>query len=336
MTVEEIIPPEIWEKLEHTYFLGFDAEAFMEPLSERLKGVRNPLISPGRAFQSNLEALIAVVSMPILLASGTATEMRLQQLLMAERIRRIPNPLTDSAKRGDLPVEAEREAHTVAHGKLNQELATTIGIVQMGVQAWRFLHAGLRSHDVDAAAHELLRQSTVLCWGALEVLARDVFVALINENPNAAIQLLEHPSTRGRFNLKAISVEVLAIHGFDVSTRMGDVLVQQQDLAELAVIKDVYQALFPDARALHSTLGAKDLWLLNQRRHLIVHKRGIVDARYLERTGDKTERGSTLNVLPSDLKGYLTLVRDAGIEILGVVNPDNRPSMPSPGDAGQV
>jgi hypothetical protein len=325
MNSKEHVPPEVLKILGETYFLGFDKTEYLGPLTRKLKDVRNLFIPPGNAFRNNLDALIAVVSMPILLASGTATEMRFQQLLMAERIRRLP--IESDAEHPDgenLSPKDEEDAHRIAHETLNKVLATKDGIKDMGRQAWRFLHAGLQSNEeVASAAHELLRQSAVLCWGALEVLAREVFVVYINANPTTARKVLDHPSTRGRFDLKAISIEVLEVHGFNVSTRMGDVLLQHQDLTELGAIKDVYQVLFPNARSLHAVLGERALWILNQRRHLIVHKRGIVDARYLERTGEKAEPGSVLNILPSELKEYLRLVRDAGIEILSATNPEN-------------
>jgi len=312
------IPPEVWTKLSETYFLGFDTHSYLEPLARKTKDLRPPFFSSANAFKSNMEALIEVVSMPISLASGTASEMRLQQLEIGERIRRLK---IDTGS--NLSIEDEQEAHRIAHEKLNSELSSDYGISQMGIQAWRFLHAAIQTQKVALAAHELIRQSAVLCWGALEVLARDVFATYMNTNPVAAIKVTDHPSTRGRFDLKAISIEVLAIHQFDVSNRMGDILLQHQDLTELTAIRDVYQVLFPDAQALRSALCEKNLWLLNQRRHLIVHKRGIVDQRYLDRTGDNAELGSVLKILPGELKDYLKLVRDAGLQILEVVSVEN-------------
>jgi hypothetical protein len=320
--------PEVFKTLDDTYFLEFNKDEYLEPLTQQLKNAEELFIPPGNAFKNNLEAVIAVASMPILLASGTATEMRLQQLSMAERIRRLPiRPDAEHPDGKKLSPKDEEEAHRVAHEKLCEELATKSGLLQMGLEAWRFLLAGLQTHEVDSAAHELLRQSAVLCWGALEVMARDTFVVYINANPSAARMVLDHPSTRGRFDLKALSMDLLAIHGFNVSTCMGDVLLQHQDLSELSAIKDVYGVLFPDAQVLHSTLSKRDLWLLNQRRHLIVHKRGVIDGRYCERTGEKAEPGSVLNILPLELKEYLRLVRDVGIEILGAISREIKSSM---------
>ncbi len=42
---------------------------------------------------------------------------------------------------------------------------------------------------------------------------------------------------------------------------------------------------------LQKSLSHKDLLrILNRRRHLIVHRRGIIDGQYLDRTGDTAKR----------------------------------------------
>src|SRR5271166_161643 len=128
MDSQELIPTGWLKALEDAYFLGFDADQYFEPLEQRLKDVRGPFISPGNAFWNNLEALIAVASIPILLASGTATQMRFQQMSMAERIRRIPVSSGPGHAPSDLTAKDEEEAHRVAHERLMEELSTKEGI----------------------------------------------------------------------------------------------------------------------------------------------------------------------------------------------------------------
>ena len=82
-----------------------------------------------------------------------------------------------------------------------------------------------------------------------------MFVAHLNKHAQSVKLLFDSPGTRGKFELKSLSLDVLSEYGFDVSTRMGDVLIQHQDLSDLGTIKDVYRALFPNARDLHSTLA---------------------------------------------------------------------------------
>ena len=65
------------------------------------------------------------------------------------------------------------------------------------------------------------------------------------------------------------------------------VIVMPISALTLSDIKDVFRTLFPTHTDLHATMKKDGLWLLWQRRHLLVHKRGLVDAAYLKQTGDK-------------------------------------------------
>jgi len=56
--------------------------------------------------------------------------------------------------------------------------------------------------------------------------------------------------------------------------------------------------------------------MLSQRRHLIVHQRGIVDRRYLENTNDTQQIGERLLVSPDELLGYIVLVQNSGASLL--------------------
>lgn len=60
------------------------------------------------------------------------------------------------------------------------------------------------------------------------------------------------------------------------------------------------------------------MWLLSQRRHLIVHRRGIVDAQYLAKTGDSFRRAL------SDTSGghptILVEIRDIGLLIANLAS----------------
>ena len=169
---------------------------------------------------------------------------------------------------------------------------------------------------VAAAAEELLRQGVVLVWSAFEVLAQDVFEAVVNARPDLGKSLLDSPEGRRLFQVKAIDLDTLAKFSFDLSGRMGSVLSEFRDMSDLAAIKSVVNGLFPGRPSLSQILGSKQLWYLSQQRHLIVHNRGVVDRRYVERTGTTLGEGTQLRVQPSDLEEYVGVVRDAAAEVL--------------------
>ena len=116
--------------------------------------------------------------------------------------------------------------------------------------------------------------------------------------------------------MKGFSVDLLAAHGFDLSERMGTILSTSQDMSDIGTVRDVFNELFPDASDLQRTLAIDDLYLLNKRRSLLVHRRGIIDQTYLDETSDKALIGTELRITPDYLAHCLILVRDSGNKLL--------------------
>ena len=94
------------------------------------------------------------------------------------------------------------------------------------------------------------------------------------------------------------------------------VLVAQQDFSDLRTIRSVYSVLFPDASTLNEALGHRDLWTFYQLRHLLIHRRGVIDQVYLDNTGATDAIGTRLVVTPKDFEGALTVVVSAGTSLL--------------------
>ncbi len=138
---------------------------------------------------------------------------------------------------------------------------------------------------------------------------------LINAKPTLAAGLLSNESTKKHFPGKIFSIEALAVREFNVAASMGDLLLEHRHLDSLGVLKDVFNVIFPDHSALRSALANPELWMLWKRRHLIVHKRGIVDASYLATTSDTTELGARLKITGEYIEDCLVLVRDAAAEV---------------------
>jgi hypothetical protein len=164
----------------------------------------------------------------------------------------------------------------------------------------------LSGEGLGAASEELLRQCTVLCWGALEVLSTDLFVCMLNECPSKTSELLNHSSTKKYFDPKAFGA-VLVERQYDLSHCMGEVLLQQRRLDSVDAIRNVFEALFPDETRLRTQLQDDVLWR---------HRRAIVDEQYRANTGYKQALGSRLRISPDHFEVYLTFVRDAGVELL--------------------
>ena len=67
------------------------------------------------------------------------------------------------------------------------------------------------------------------------------------------------------------------------------------------------------------SMAAQSLWLLWQRRHLIVHRRGIVDAQFISNTGATSAQGTRLVVESGDIDEALMTVKDVAVALLAAI-----------------
>jgi hypothetical protein len=266
------------------------------------------------AFRHSLSATISTVTMPFAMAYASTEQWHFKRLHIAERIR--AQMITeDGVPDGEtLETYREREAHLKAQSSMQDFSKSEDGLNVLIGDTCSFLMNGLH-HGLEAAAKELLQQGLVLLWSAFEVLYRDAFETLLNEVPGNIQTLISHPKTRKRFEAERLPLDTLVQHGFDLSSRLGSVLIAQQDFSDLRTTKAVYSVLFPDNAVLNEALDHRDLWMLFQRRHLIVHRRGVIDQAYLQGTGETGGIGTQLIVTPKDFEKALDVVIATGIAL---------------------
>lgn len=284
-------------------FLVEGAEDFkFIKIKEILTSVPADLKPAGLAFVSNLSGMVSTICMPVTIALASAQQWRYKQILIAERIR--------GADR------AEAKTRAIAEKRFKDEMDSKKGIDIISDTACDFLLHLHHNSAVKEAASELLLQGIVLAWGAVEILARDVFEATVNARPLLGKQLLDSPDGRKLYQIKAIDLETLAKHDFNISGKMGSILVQFQDLSKLSVMRTTFESLYPSNTKLRNILRSKHLWILNQRRHLIVHNRSVADQRYIDNTGDIISVSQKLRITPKYIEECISLVQSVGVDII--------------------
>ncbi len=308
------------EKMRTYFFVPPDVGSFMAEVNQLASGAELPMAEIARAFAHNVSAVISTVSIPFTLASTSVHRQHYWRFGTAERIR--ARMIEQEENETEEALERRRDAHAGkrADERMQEFLATSDGTNTVTEDICHFLLSGFKEQGGADAASELLHQGVVLLWGAFEVLARDIFQQYVNVNPKALQRLLSDASTRKRFEQQKFSVEFLAEHGFDVSAKMGTILANQQDLSDLLTIKAVYLALFPNNEAIRQSLNERGLWMLSQQRHLIVHRRAVVDQRYVEATNTTCLVGTRLMITPRDLVDYLKLVCQAGTTLISATS----------------
>jgi hypothetical protein len=76
---------------------------------------------------------------------------------------------------------------------------------------------------------------------------------------------------------------------------MGDLLIKQRDASDLLTLKAAIGAIW-GKNELYKRLDSAEIRLLNLQRHLIVHRRGIVDKKYLYQSGDSLSEGNGVRI----------------------------------------
>lgn len=303
--------PNIANVVRTVFLVPPDFSESAKPLTDLAPSLPDGLRQIALAFFDSLHGVIRTLSIPFHYTSSHVHSLHWQRFLMAERIR----------ARG---IENEKEREPAALKIAKERFAEYLQGEGREVIVDDVLARLKELQDEPeslAAARELTRQGVVLVWSAVEVLARDSFVFLLNRRPILAEQLLaeKEKANRKRFSVDRIDWKTLEEYGYDLSENLGTFLISKADLTSVPAIRDAYGALFPAATELGRKLKDRRLWDLCQKRNLLVHRRGIVDQKYLANTGDTLPLGADLWIHPSEVEDLLEAGLQIGTEIISSV-----------------
>lgn len=301
------------------FLVARDSVDLLASVSALKAGLAPTLAALAAAFEQNISAVSSTVGIPVTLASGASEGSHWQRIQSAERIRALKLEAELGEDKAALDARRESHARAAASRRMHEFASSPDGRDTMAADACRFLLEALRSSNLGDAADELLRQGIVLTWSALEILCRDLFEVILNANPKRALAVIQEPAAKQRLQSK-FTLEELATAGFDLSSSLGSLLTSQQDFSDIRTIKAVMLPALNAEPDVEAALANKVLWVLCQQRHLIVHRRGVVDARYLDVTGEKRKIGERLVIKPDDLEVQLKKVVNAGHVLLAAAD----------------
>jgi len=294
------------------YYIDKGEATPLKPVRDMLGSLQSLVREIGEAFEHNVSAVELTMGIPATLA-GAAARMKIWiGVLGAERIRALLDEDKGSPESEARIFERARE-HMARH-------VAEIGSGIFADDTVEFLLEIYEEKDIPRALSELHAQGIVLLWSAVEVLARDLFVLCLNTRADLTNRLLEDESAKRLFHLKGLDFEVLQRHGFNVSGAMGDILAQTHDLSNLVTVKTCFFALFPSDVKLRQRMSEQDLWTLFQRRNLIVHRRGVVDQKYLDATGESLPLKTQIAIRSSDLERAFEIVCSVGESLIFAAN----------------
>jgi hypothetical protein len=254
------------------------------PFDEAAENLVHPFSLAAIVFRTNLDSAMRAVSIPFRMASATAGQRRFDAFLTAERIRGLKKVSQGEPLTNDI----EQEALEIAKAAMDKFQQTEEATIWFRNTIIRDLAQYARDPEFISAADELLLLTLVNIWGTLEAFISESLRLLLNVEPAMASKLLSNDLTKKHFPVRAVSVDALANYNFNVAGSMGDLLLEDHHLDSLPMLKNIFNVFFPSNTQLRTSLAAPEVWTLWQRRHLIVHKRGTVDAAYLSNTNPRS------------------------------------------------
>ncbi len=265
-------------------------DLIFQPLAV-LQQKETALRAPLDAFRQNLTSALMVGSIPFQLAHSSVLNLRFSQIHGAERIRTL---IKDEV--GNQMNEASREttALEIARKRMAEETSDKIIIENLARRTLQMLHSHIMVDEFSTSCDELLRQVLVMSWGAFETFVNDLVRLILNLRPNLIKDLSSVRPFKDFLTGKTL-IEGLESAQFDLSKGMGDFISDLITLDSVEKIQAVTAVLFQSS-VLDIALKNAQLWQIAQQRHLIVHRRSVVDLRYRERTGDTTEIGMKLTL----------------------------------------
>lgn len=160
------------------------------------------------------------------------------------------------------------------------------------------------------------RACMVNAWYALEVFTKDLMVDIFNKRPILYERIEKSQEATKRFEARKFSLAELSKFGYDVSRSLGDLIFSDKDFSDIATIRCAVFAVFPDNAKLRSAVASSELYHICKKRHLIVHRRGVIDAAYEKAVGDEGTLGKEISFSSSDIVSATNVVFETGLLLL--------------------
>lgn len=251
-----------------------------------------PLVSPLRltfdTFIENCRSTQLVAHIPTHIYEAVTISSRFSRLLMAEKLKRMAENLGTA----ELTKEQEKLAYDAAVNNMRQErlnLETRDKLTRSVVHG---LIAELSDPKFASATHELLRQTLVMLWSGFETFVNDICRDILNTKPDLFEKISLVKPFKDLATPKYI-LEELITNKYNISNCLGDILIDRVPLDSFEKIQSTLESLI-SSRDVSAAIGDGRIWKISQQRNLIVHRKGIVDKRYVSATGDNDPIGTKI------------------------------------------
>jgi hypothetical protein len=299
-----------------------------EHVSRQVLRIKSPeLLAPANAFERSVSHAAWQMVLPLLTAANLLTGIE-KAWSWSKALKELA--ITDVTTLSD---EEQAEVKRLARRLLDEDEAFA---------EWR------KSRDTtrDAILNDLLRETpqfvdacraTVYstlsgAWTAFECLAKDTWITLLNTHPSFFAQNAFRGLDKNEEGLtkRTVPVGLLSRYGFNVSNRLGDLLEDRFDFTSVRGTCNAYRAIFGKDLDLAKLVRRKyclkhrrranQLERLEAIRHVVVHRGGVVDERFVERFGGTQKSGDLLRLEALEFETVVNSTIVSGCRLLHSVD----------------
>lgn len=277
------------DKMKTLYYVGNDPDFFndLDAIIES-DNESNKIVS---ILKQNLSSIVKSISIPYNLAANTAftwlrNKIGIREAILGDKLSKKEIDDIVEAK-FQMALDNQDEANELFENICNQLLGFT--------------------REDENLALELIAQGYLQSWSSFEVFLRDYIELSLNQHPENCTKVINSDVLKKRVDLKKIPYEFLETNKFNLSNRLGSLVTDTYDCSDLLVAKEIIKKI-KDKEEISKVLDNKELWQFFQTRHLLIHKRGIVDQSFIDKSGIKMQIGEKVVIKSSQLGNTLNLI----------------------------
>lgn len=278
----------------------------------------------GEKFKENMEQLDLMISLPITICTIERAKLSLLPLELRAEIRRRIRQAKSGKKEGREEYLKDKQAiwKTEYEPRMHEIVSEAMG------KGEEIFGALLKEDFIYQPYQALLYAGIVWTWCSFEVLMKDLWEAALNMGgkqirKNILGSITRSPRAQSdRFMQgKYLSLDYLAKFDYNLSSSLGRALSYKFDFSSPYGIKEAYLCTFPRSVTIKEALQNKALVELEARRSVIVHRAGVLDNEFCNKTGTKRrEIGKKLELSSEDVYQFGNAVIDIGLKIMKAVS----------------
>lgn len=261
-------------------------------------------------FEHNLRGALNVGHIPFFLARASTWRQRLNLIRASERILCLKEMEVGAKLTTELEAKAEKRAimrMTSEWEDPNFKKISSDQLVKELLDATTF-------PEYNEASSELLRQLCVMAWNSFEILATDVIKCVLNESPHLVLLLADAREFKSQLSGGAFLL-ALSREAFNLSSGVGSFVTSEINFDSLHKLRVALGIILKDCNV-DTMLKSQELYEINSKRNLIVHRRGMIDSKYIANSSCVQNVGDRLRVEAQSVKNDFRLIVSYGAQIL--------------------